>query len=580
MKFSVLALDYDGTIARDGVLDPQVRAAIADVRAQGITVVIVSGRVLADLNHAVGDLGFVDAVVAENGAVLCFSNGHSRLLASPPPASFLAELKRRGITFSAGQCIVEADASCAQSILAVIRELELPLVLLFNRSRLMVLPQSISKATGLRAALAALRLSAHNAIGIGDAENDHDLLVACELGVAVSWGSRALQAVADEVLQGDGPSAVAAYIRQAAKKGRLPPDLLGRHLITAGTTMDGHTVALPIRGYDLLITGGPHSGKSWGTGLLCEQYILQGYCVWVVDPEGDYSTLESLPGVVVMGGGASPPPPGDLEQALRYPDVSVVVDLSRLPLPEKGEYLNTLLPMLASHRRSTGLPHRIVIDEAHYFLNAPNVLQLLDFDLGAYTLVTCRPSELHPEVRRAIDVVVASGMTDPQSLDALLSMCGGACPRAELTKIIEGLTINEAAILPVPATGGKLLPFNLLPRLTPHVRHRVKYFDVSVGEGRGFVFTSNSNPVGARACSLREFVSALNSLPPAVLDGHAKRADFSRWILDVFRDHPLSSRIRKVEEQYRLGHIRDLRLVLATLVRERYDLPPNINVPG
>jgi hypothetical protein len=309
MKFSVLALDYDGTIAEEGVLDPEVRAAIADVRAQGITVVIVSGRVLADLRHAVGDLWFVDAVVAENGAVLCFSNGHSRLLASPPPASFLAELKRRGITFSAGQCIVEADASCAQSILAVIRE-------------------------------------------------------------------------------------------------------------------------------------------------------------------------------------------------------------------------------------------------------------------------------LHPEVRRAIDIVVATGMTDPRSLDALLAMCGGACSRAELTKIIEGMTINEAAILPGPATGGKLLPFELLPRLTPHVRHRVKYFDVSVGEGRGFVFTSNSNPVGARACSLREFVSALNSLPPAVLDGHAKRGDFACRVLDVFRDHPLSSRIRKVEEQYCLGHIGDLRHARVTLVRERYDLPSNLNVPG
>lgn len=44
MKFSVLALDYDGTIAQGGVLDPEVRAAIADVRAQGIAVVIVSGR--------------------------------------------------------------------------------------------------------------------------------------------------------------------------------------------------------------------------------------------------------------------------------------------------------------------------------------------------------------------------------------------------------------------------------------------------------------------------------------------------------------------------------------------------------
>ena len=29
MKFGVLALDYDGTIARDGVLDPDVRTSLA-----------------------------------------------------------------------------------------------------------------------------------------------------------------------------------------------------------------------------------------------------------------------------------------------------------------------------------------------------------------------------------------------------------------------------------------------------------------------------------------------------------------------------------------------------------------------
>jgi len=94
------------------------------------------------------------------------------------------------------------------------------------------------------------------------------------------------------------------------------------------------------------------------------------------------------------------------------------------------------------------------------------------------------------------------------------------------------------------------------------------------------VFTSNGNPVGAPACSLREFVSALSSLPPEVLDAHAKRGDFSCWILDVFRDQPLSSRVRKVEEQYRLGHIHELPHALTTLVRERYDLPSNTNVPG
>jgi len=33
MKFGVLALDYDGTIARDGILDAEVRSAIGEARA-------------------------------------------------------------------------------------------------------------------------------------------------------------------------------------------------------------------------------------------------------------------------------------------------------------------------------------------------------------------------------------------------------------------------------------------------------------------------------------------------------------------------------------------------------------------
>ena len=216
MKFGVLALDYDGTIARDGILDPEVRTAIAEARAHGITVVIVTGRILSELERVAGDLHFVDAVVAENGAVLWFANGHSRQLARPPLIQFLQELERRGLQFEAGQCVVEMDADDAPEVLAIIRRFELPLVLLFNRDRLMVLPQAVSKGSGLREALATLRQSVHNAIGIGDAENDHDLLATCELGVAVSWGSRRLQEAADEVLQGTGPEAVAAFIRRAA----------------------------------------------------------------------------------------------------------------------------------------------------------------------------------------------------------------------------------------------------------------------------------------------------------------------------------------------------------------------------
>jgi len=93
----------------------------------------------------------------------------------------------------------------------------------------MVLEQAVSKGTGLRDALHILRLSPHNAIAIGDAENDHALLAECELAAAVSWGSPTLQAEADHVVNGDGPSAVGAYIRWATTKSRLPASWAGRH---------------------------------------------------------------------------------------------------------------------------------------------------------------------------------------------------------------------------------------------------------------------------------------------------------------------------------------------------------------
>ena len=270
----------------------------------------------------------------------------------------------------------------------------------------MVLPQGVSKGAGLRAALSALRLSVHNAIGIGDAENDHDLLATCEIGVAVGWGSENLKKSADVVLEGTGPAAVADYLRRTIGELRMPPERMGRYHLTLGKFDDGSPLTFPLRGRNVLIAGDPQSGKSWVAGLACEQMILQGYSVCVIDPEGDYRTLEPLPGVVILGGSDSPPELLDVAQVVRHPDMSVVIDLSHVAQPEKVKYLYTLLPMLAAIRRSRGLPHRIVVDEAHYFLHEPKVRELLDFTLGAYTLVTYRLSDLHPDVRNAVEVLI------------------------------------------------------------------------------------------------------------------------------------------------------------------------------
>lgn len=581
MKLSVLALDYDGTIAREGKLDSEVRASIVEARARGIVVVLVTGRILSHLRQVAGGLDIFDAVVAENGAVLAFPGGRTRVFGRSPPITLLDELCRQKVDFTIGDCVLEADASAASRILAAVQKLQFPFVLAFNRSRVMLLPQGISKATGLREALTTLRLSLHNCIAIGDAENDYQLLEACEFGVAVAWGSKSLREIADQVLTGNGPAAVADYIRRVIDNPKLPPSQVAHRRVLLGRTTDGRPLEMAIHGRILLIAGDPRSGKSWVTGHFCEQLILQGYCLCIIDPEGDYAALEALPGVVVFGGDEPPPRLSDVARALRYPDISVVIDLSQATHPEKVDYLRALLPMVADLRRDTGQPHWIVVDEAHYFLHQPDFRPQVDLELAGYVLVTYRVSNLYPDLLKAVESIVVTQITDSHEAQVLATMYGHPGEVAEWESLLRGLTIEEAAVLPqVDAPERKLQKFIVAGRLTPHVRHRAKYLEVPIHEHHAFVFTCNNRPFGTGARTLKEFVTLLEQAPDASLDGHARRGDFSRWIAGVFGDQPLAAAIRKVERRHRRGESTTLRAALIATIRERYELPGFALVTG
>ena len=571
MRFSVLALDFDGTIAEHGVLDAGVRQAIADARARDITVVIVTGRILDELRGLIGDLRLVDAVVAENGAVVSFpESGRSTVLAAAAPAALADALRGAGVAIVVGESVIEAEAATAPAVLAAIRQLELPQVIIFNRGRLMVLPSGVNKAMGLREALRSLRLSVHNTIAIGDAENDHDLIEACELGVAVAWGSAALKARADEVLEGTGPPAVAGYIRTVVDQPRIPPTRVGRRHVSLGRDRDGRPVSIAVRGRNVLIVGDPKSGKSWAAGLLCEQLILQRYSTCVIDPEGDYSGLETLPGVVILGGGAEGPSPRELRVALRYPDVNVVLDLSHMRHGRKWAYIRALLPALAEMRRRGGVPHRILLDEAHYFLHEASISQLLDLELAGYTLVTYQPSRLHPDVVAASEATIVTRLTDPRELEALATSSGWTPAWREA---IGQLELGQAALLPgAPGADGAMTIVELAPRMTSHVRHREKYLDVPVPRDRAFVFSNDPASAHPIAASLREFVVAVASRPVDQLRTFLDRGDFSRWIATVFGDTMLADQVRGIEDQFRLGRVSDVSDAIAHAVEERYEL--------
>lgn len=572
MKLAVVALDYDGTITdADGTLNGDVRAAIRDLRSRGIAVLIATGRRLEHLRESVGDLRIVDAVVAENGALIAFpSSGRTLFLGHPPPPVLLDELKRLQIVFQTGECVIEMDASKAPAALDAIRRLELPLVLDFNRDRLMLLPQSVSKGLGLSAVLTALRLSVHNTVAVGNAENDHEMLAIAEIGAAVQWGSVVLQRVADEIVQGSGASAVAAYLREVAGRVRLVSNRSGRRALMLGRDAAGKMVTLDLRGRNLLVAGDPRSGKSWVTGLLTEQLIIQRYSVCIIDPEGDYRGLEALPGVILFGGDDPPPRPRELMQALRNADFSTVIDLSKLPFDEKREYVPQLMNMLNTVRRQTGLPHRIVLDEAHYFLNAGNVANLLDTELAGYTLVTYRLSELPASVVDAHDVVLVTRHTDRHEIEALRALRPSTDPAVDWTATLSGLRLEDAVLLPGGEDGpDRPQKFQIAPRITFHVRHQHKYLDVPVSEQRAFVFRNKDAIVG-RARSFRELSDVLANAGAHVLGDHLRRSDLSRWIRDVFGDRPLAAQVREVERRYALQATSDVNDELLRLIRERY----------
>lgn len=574
MKLSVLALDYDGTFTRDDRPNASVLAAVADARRRNVTVVLVTGRILNDLRRVAGNLHFADAVVAENGAVIHFpATGHTTILAPPIPQAFVERVGELGIPVRAGQCLADANADSAHQLLNVIRELEQPIVLSFNRSRVMAVAQGVSKATGLGAVLAVLRASARNTVAIGDAENDHELLRFAEVGAAVEWGSQSLQAAADIVITGNDPSAVAEFIERVVASGRVPTPVRARRRLLIGHTEDDREFSLAVRGRNVLILGETNSGKSWLAGLLCERLILHGYSLCVIDPEGDYRTLNVLPGVTVLGGEEAPPTLRALLHALRYPDRSVVIDLSCLEHNAKLEYIRSVLPALNVMRRRTGTPHRIVVDEGHYFLHDAIKRGLLDLDFNGYTVVTYWPSQLPKALVAASEVILVTRESNPDEIAALRKHCE-ACGRLDSSawQLLPNLRIDEAVALPVTDEAGtELRRFIIGERLTPHVRHRQKYVDVPVSDERAFVFGSKGR-VRTRAHTLREFVSVVGELDETEAGGYLRRGDFSRWISDVFGDHALARELQGYEQRYANERYAEALEQVVSAISSRYDL--------
>jgi hydroxymethylpyrimidine pyrophosphatase-like HAD family hydrolase len=65
----VIACEFDGTGATGGHPAPELYAALAAAQAQGIVTLLVTGRVLEDVQRSCEEFSYFDAVVAERNAM-------------------------------------------------------------------------------------------------------------------------------------------------------------------------------------------------------------------------------------------------------------------------------------------------------------------------------------------------------------------------------------------------------------------------------------------------------------------------------------------------------------------------------
>lgn len=201
-RYQVLAFDYDGTLAMDGVVAPSTVEILRRLKAAAYTLVLVTGRRTEDLLEIFPQAELFELIVAENGGVVYRpGTDQYRVLGAPPPDRFIAGLRERGVVpLELGRVIVATRQPQETIVLELIRELGLELQLIFNKGAVMVLPPNVNKATGLGTALTTLNRALEQVIGVGDAENDHAFLDACGLSVAVANAVPALKQHADLVL--------------------------------------------------------------------------------------------------------------------------------------------------------------------------------------------------------------------------------------------------------------------------------------------------------------------------------------------------------------------------------------------
>ncbi|MBD2460903.1 HAD family hydrolase [Oscillatoria sp. FACHB-1407] len=570
MRYLAIAFDYDGTLATDGRVDDQTIDALERAKASGRKLILVTGRHLEDLLESFPRIDLFDLTVLENGALLYRpATREERPLGDRPSEAFVQALRDRQVDpLAIGRVIVATWHPHETTVMEVIRDLGLELQVIFNKGAVMVLPSGMNKATGLQAALEELGLSAHNTVGVGDAENDHAFLNWCECSVAVANALPTLKEKADWVTTGARGAGVVELIDRliACDLSELD-DQLERHNILLGTTIEQNT-PLYMKPYreSILLAGTSGSGKSTLATEILERLSEQGYQFCIIDPEGDY---ENLSGAVMVGDARQVPNEKELLSLLHQSGQNVVVNLLRLALDQRPAFFTKLLPQLQELRVKTGRPHWLIVDEAHHLM--PTSWQqtglALPQELDRMIFITVHPDHVSPAALSSLTAIVALGETPDQTIQSFAGAINQPAPEMPALTLKSGEALawfRHTELAPIH--------FCVAPPQTEHHRHRRLYAEGELGDDKCFYFRGKDGKLNLRAQNLVLFMQLAEGVDDETWLYHLQQGDYSNWFRVAIKDEGLAAEAEYIEGLSDVSPEKSRALIKAE-IEQRYTLP-------
>jgi HAD superfamily hydrolase (TIGR01484 family) len=545
MHLLVLAADYDGTLASDGIVDDSTIDALERVRSSGRKLILVTGRHLPDLCKIFPNLELFDRVIVENGGVLYRpQTREQKLLTEPPDERFVSLLQQRQVPFSTGRTIVATWHPHEEEVLKAIRDLGLELQVTFNKGAVMVLPSGVNKGTGLAAALQELQLSPHNAVGVGDAENDHAFLKLCECAVAVDNALPALKERADVVLSKPRGEGVEELCQQLLDRDLANYESrLKRHSLALGNMVEAGKVPVLInpRGQSILVAGRSGSGKSTAVSGILEQLVERAYQFCLIDPEGDY---DGFTDALSFGSAKEAPDAKAVVRALESPDESVVINLLGVSLDDRPSFLASLLPHIQHLRNRTGRPHWLIVDEAHHLLptswspvegSLPRVLENTIF-------ITVHPEQVAKPALQMVDVVLGIGES---ALNVFASYAEHM--QVQPPQYMGRAPKSGEALAWFAKSGQKPLLLEPVRGSRERIRHVRQYAEGELSPQQSFFFRGPQSKLNLRAQNLRSFLQLAEGVDDETWMFHLRRGDFSSWFKTIIKDEELAREAAEIE---------------------------------